>query len=163
MLGHFSPFYPLKNPKMKILKNGKIDLIILHMRTKNHNDNDVWLLRYGVWQTEFFCHYGAFFALLLAYKPKKSKFEKMKKTLEDIIILQMFTVNDSHMVYGFSDMECNRRNFFVILDRFSPFYPLTTQKNQNIEKMKKTWRYHHFTQVYQKSWFYAILFLRNGM
>ena len=62
----------------------------------------------------------------------------MKKTLEDIIILQMFTINDSHMVYGFSDMECNRRNFFVILDCFLPFYPLTTPKNQNIEKMKKT-------------------------
>ena len=55
--------------------------------------------------------------------PEKQNFEKMKKTLEDIIILQMFTINDSHMIYGFSDMECNRQNFLSF---------------QNFEKMKKT-------------------------
>ena len=43
--------------------------------------------------------------------PENQNFEKMKKTLEDIIILQMFTINDSHIKYGFSDMECNRQNF----------------------------------------------------
>ena len=42
--------------------------------------------------------------------PENQNFEKMKKTLEDIIILQMFTINDSHMIYGLSDMECNRQN-----------------------------------------------------
>ena len=32
------------------------------------------------------------------------------------------------------------------------------------QKMKKhTWRYHNFTQLYQKSWSYAILFLRYGL
>ena len=49
-----------------------------------------------------FCHYGPFFALLPSppYGPKdpeNQNFEKMKKALEDIIILQMFTINDSHM------------------------------------------------------------------
>ena len=29
--------------------------------------------------------------------PENQNFEKMKKALEDIIILQMFTINDSHM------------------------------------------------------------------
>ena len=28
--------------------------------------------------------------------------------------------------------------FFVILDRFLPFYPLNNLKNQNFEKLKKT-------------------------
>ena len=46
--------------------------------------------------------------------PENQNFEKMKKTLEDIIILQMFTINDSHMIYGFSDMECSRQNFLSI-------------------------------------------------
>ena len=31
------------------------------------------------------------------------------------------------MIYGFSDMECN----------FLPFYPPNSQKNQNLEKVKK--------------------------
>ena len=69
---------------------------------------------------------------------ENQNFEKMKKKkLEDIIVLQMFTINDSHMIYGFSDMECNRQNFFVILDHFLPFYPPNNPKNQNFEKMKK--------------------------
>ena len=46
---------------------------------------------------------------------------------------------------------------FVILDHFLPFHP----KNQYFEKTEKNARrYYHFTQVYQKSWSYAILFLR---
>ena len=43
---------------------------------------------------------------------------------------------------------------------FYPFTPLTPQKNE--KRKKKPWRYHHFTQMYQKSWSYAILFLRYG-
>ena len=42
------------------------------------------------------------------------------------------------MIYGFSDMECNRQNFLVILDCFLPFYPPMDPENQNFEKMKKT-------------------------
>ena len=37
--------------------------------------------------------------------PENQNFEKMKKPLEEIIILKTFTINDSHMIYGFSDME----------------------------------------------------------
>ena len=40
-------------------------------------------------------------------------FEKMKKIPEDIILC---TINDSHMIYGSRDMECNGQYFFVILD-----------------------------------------------
>ena len=44
---------------------------------------------------------------------------------------------------------------------FIPLLPTDNPKNQNFEKMKKrnTWRYHPFTQVYQKPWSYAIQFL----
>ena len=58
-------------------------------------------------------------------------------------------------------------DFFVILDYFLPLDPPNNpmrkkwKKIENFfEKWKKAWRYHHFTQVYQKSWSYAILFLR---
>ena len=42
------------------------------------------------------------------------------------------------MMHGSSDMECNGQNFFVILDYFSPFFLYNNPKNQNFEKMKKT-------------------------
>ena len=40
--------------------------------------------------------------------PENQNFEKTKKKLEDFLKLQMFTINDSHIIYGFSDMECNQ-------------------------------------------------------
>ena len=65
--------------------------------------------------------------------PENQNFEKIKKTLGDIIILQMFTINDSHMIHGFSDMECNRQKLFVILQFCTVFCPLppNNPKNQN--------------------------------
>ena len=67
--------------------------------------------------------------------PENQNFEKMKKkkTLEDIIILQIFTINDSHMTYGFSDMVCNRQNFLSFWTVSYPFTPLTIQ---NIKILK---------------------------
>ena len=55
------------------------------------------------------CHYGLFFPFYPPIDPENQNFEKkMEKTLDHIIILQIFTTNDSHMMYGFSDMEYNR-------------------------------------------------------
>ena len=46
---------------------------------------------------------------------------------------------------------------------FCPFTPLKTQKIKILKKWKKHLEiYHHFTEVYQKSWSYAIKFLRYG-
>ena len=116
-------FYPLKTPKIKTLKNEKfaVDIIILHMYQKSQS-YDVWFLRYGVQQTEFFVIMDRFL------NPENQNFEKMKKTLEDIIILQMITINDSHMIYGFSDMECNRQKFLSFWTVFCPFTPSPTQQ-----------------------------------
>ena len=47
------------------------------------------------------------------------------------------------------------RVFLSSLVNFCPFTPLTAWKNKI-----NAWRYHHFTQVHQKLWSYAILFLR---
>ena len=75
-----------------------------------------------------FCHCGPFFSFYPPMNPENQNFQKMKKALEYIIVLQMFTINDSHVIYSFSDMECNRQNFL----HFGPFSalspPLTTQK-----------------------------------
>ena len=84
------------------------------------------------------CHFGQFFALLSPPTTQKIKIlEKWKKTPGDIIILHKCAVNDNNMMYGSSDMRCDRQNFFVILDHFLPFYPPNNLKNQNFEKLKK--------------------------
>ena len=69
--------------------------------------------------------------------PENQNFEKIKKKFEDIIILQMLTINDRHMTHGFSDILCNRQFFFVISDHFLPFHPPNNPKNQNFKKVKK--------------------------
>ena len=61
----------------------------------------------------------------------------MNNTPEDIVILQMFTINDSHMMYGSSDMKCNGQNFLSLWTIFCPFTPLTTEKKTNFERLTK--------------------------
>ena len=49
------------------------------------------------------CHFGPFPALLPPNNPENQNFENMKKkkkTLGDIIILHMSTVNNNHMMNG---------------------------------------------------------------
>ena len=61
-LGHFFPFYPLKNPKNQNFENKKKiagDIIILHVYQKSQL-YDVRFLRYRVRQTGFFVILGYF-------------------------------------------------------------------------------------------------------
>ena len=90
-----------------------------------------------IWSTtdRNFCHSGPFFALLPPYGPRKSNFWENEKTPEAIIILQMRTINDSHMIYGSWDTECNGQNVLSFWTVFCPFTPL---KTQNFDKLKKS-------------------------
>ena len=67
---------------------------------------------------KIFCYFGLFFAL--------SKFEKMKNTLRDIIILHMCSINDNHMIYGSRDMKRDRQIFLLFWTIFCSF--TTAQK-----------------------------------
>ena len=139
------------------------DIIILHMHSKNGNH-----MMYVSWDIDcngknslsfwtIFCPLTP----LTAWKIKILK--KWKKKHGDIIILQKCTINDNHMIYGSWDMKHERDNFLSFWTTvFCPFTP-NNVKNQIFLKNEKTWRYHHFTIVYQESWSYAILFLRYGM
>ena len=78
---HFLPFYPSKNPEIEKFekKNMKIkpgDIISLHMRTIN----DIWFLRYEVWQN--FCLFCAIFFPFTPLTTQKLKVLKWKKHLE---------------------------------------------------------------------------------
>ena len=135
---HFAyifPFYPTNNPKNQNFERTKKmpgDIVILHLCTTNH-------MVYGSRDMEcdrhIFRNCGSFFAWLLIYQPIKSKFWKNEKK------------------------ECPEI-FFVILGHILPFNPTKNHKIFEKMKKKKAWRYHHSTQVHQKSWSYAILFLR---
>ena len=81
-------------------------------------------MMYGSWDTEhdrqnFFVILGYFLPLYLPNNPENQNFEKMKKTPEDIIILNMSTINENHMMYDFKDMKCTRQGhpglFFALL------------------------------------------------
>ena len=65
-----------------------------------HDNQDVWFLRYGARQTEFLVILDHFLPFYPTNNPENQKFEKMKKTFGDIIILHMCTINDNHMVYS---------------------------------------------------------------
>ena len=60
-------------------------------------------------------------------------------------------------------MVCDRCKFyFSFWTIFCPFMHLTALKTKISKKLKNTWRYHHFTQVHQKSGSDDVWFLRYG-
>ena len=81
----------------------------------------------AIWSAtdRMFCHYELFFALFPILDPEKKNFEKIikKRKPGGIIILQMLTINGSHMIHGFSEMECNRQNVLSFWTVFCPFTP----------------------------------------
>ena len=64
-----------------------------------------------------FCHSGPFLPLYPPMDLENQNFGKVNNTPEDIIILQMCTINDNHMIVRIS---CH-------LDHFLPFYPPLTK------------------------------------
>ena len=134
----FCPFSLLTIQKIKILKLKKTpgDIIIYTFSLKM---TIIWCMVPEIWSAtdRVFCHFGAFFALLSPYGPRELKFWKMKKIPEDIIILQMCTINDSYMMYSSWDMKCNALNFLSYWTMFCSFTPLTTQKIKLLKNWKK--------------------------
>ena len=125
-----------ENQNFKIDKTPQ-DIIILNICTIN--DNHIWL--YSSWDMEhnrqIFLSFWIVFCPFI--DPENQNFGKTKKKIpEDVIILQMCTISDSHMMYGSWDMKCNRQNFLSFWTIFLPFYPPNNPKNQNFEKLTKT-------------------------
>ena len=88
------------------------------------------------------CNYFSFLAIVCPFippqQPKIQNFEKMKKTLGDIIFLHNPIENYDQMMCGSWDMVCNKYNcYFSFWTIFYPFNPVTTKKNQNFDKIKK--------------------------
>ena len=125
---------------------------------------DIWFLRYQLQQTIFFVILGVFLPFYPPNSPKNKNFKKMKKNPEDIIILHKCTKNHDHRLYYSWDVTRDKFNcYFSFWAIFCPFTPLRAWKIKFQKNEKSSWRYHHFTQMYQNSWPYTFLFLRYGM
>ena len=123
ILGQFLPFQPPDNPENQIFKIKKIpgDIIILQICTINGN-----LLMYGSWDMECDrqnCQYGPFLPFYPLWTQKIKILKKWKKYLK---ILSFYKHKWQSYDAWFLRYGVQRTEFFVILDCFLPFYPLTT-------------------------------------
>ena len=112
---------------------------------------DVWFLRYGVWQTEFFYHFGFFLTFYSSNDLKNENFYKMKKLFGDIIQIQNISPNMMIMCYIAPEIWCVTDVVFIFHSNL--FFVLLPPRE----------RYHHFTHVDQKLWWHDVLFPRYGM
>ena len=149
LLGHFLPFYPLQNPKIKILKNEKI--CFLHMCTKNHNH-----VMYGSWDME--CDRQNFLSLWTIFCPftplwtqKIKILKKWKKHLKIYHFTNVYHKWQSYNIWFFR-YGVQQTKFFIILDRFLPFYlrPLPLRTTWKIKILKNWKKPLELSSFYQK-------------
>ena len=121
-------WWTLKNLENQTFEKRNIiagDIIILQVCTCTTKHNH---MRYSSWDTEWdiaFCRFGPFSTLLPPPLPPNNpinqNFEKMKKTSGDVIILNLHINKHDHMMYAYSDMECDRHNcHFIICPTIDP-------------------------------------------
>ena len=140
--------------KMKLSKMKKISpyIIILYKCTKimtiGYIAPEIWRLRDVI----VFLILGYTFPFYPPNSPK-IKISKGNKWIGDIIILHRHIKNHDHMLLTSSDMEHDKCTCYFSLGAiFCTFTTLTCPKKSKFQKIEnKSWRYHHFTQVYQKS------------
>ena len=169
--GVLLPFYslttpiPLKILKIKILKKnektpGGFFLLYMHVYHKWRSyHNNFWNVRCD--RQKCLSFWTIFFPFSLL-KTWKIKIFTLKKTHGDIIILYTCTINDNDDVwflrYGaHQTIFCHSGPFFALL-------PLYGSRKLKFRKNEiNNWIYYHFTNVHQKSWSYAILFMRYSI
>ena len=114
ILHHFLQLYPpndLENQNFEKMQKPLENIITLHMYIINDNH-----IMYGCWDMEHDRHnFLSFRTVFLSFytlnNPKNQNFLKMKKNTRNITILQMWNMNNNHMMYGSWNIECERWNF----------------------------------------------------
>ena len=111
---NFCPFTPLTIRKIKVSKNEKNTWRYYHFTHVHHKwqSYDVWFLRYGARQTEFFVILDRFLPFYPPNDPENKNFEKTKKA-PGHIILQKCTKNHDHIPHCYWDMTPGGCNFCV--------------------------------------------------
>ena len=137
ILGHLLPFYPHKNPKIKILKNEK-SCWRYHQNDvyQKSQSYDVRFLRYGVRKAEFYVILGHFLPFQPTDIPENQNFKIEKNTWRYYHFTHVYHKWQSYDV-EFLRYQAWWTEFFVVLDHFLPFYRPNNPKNQSFKKMKK--------------------------
>ena len=150
-----------KNQTLKKMKKTPGHIIILHRKCTINDSHMMYVfLRYEAWSTEFLVIFDCFLTFTLPLTNQKIKIlknwkEKKKTCLK---ISSLYNSLPKIIIICYTVPEIWHLGYFL------PFHLPNSPKNQNEQKkkMKKNaWRY-HFTQMYQKSWSYSMLFLRYG-
>ena len=163
-LSSWAIFCPFTPPKKKMPKKWKKDLniIILHMCTKNHYRLYCsWHMVHDICNCCF-----SFWAIFCPFTPLTAEMKISKKWKQCPEISSFYKIVPKIMIICYTVPDIWHITDVIVIFQFVlsfALYPLNSLKNENSKKNQKNWRYHHFTQVYQKSWSYAILFLRYGM
>ena len=99
---------------------------------------DVWLLRYGVWQTKFFLILDLFFPIYPTNSSKNQNFEKMKKkkkhTHTHVEISSFYTSVPKIMIICYTVPKIWHMTDVIVTFHFGlflPFYSPNSPKNQN--------------------------------
>ena len=107
-------------------------------------------------------------------KLKKSEFWKNENNLLELKnhknekktkISLFYTSTPKLMIIGYTVLEIWHMTDVIVVFQFGQFFallPPQQPKKWKFQINNNTWRYHPFTQLYQNSWLYAILFLRYG-
>ena len=165
---HLEPLFALLPPnlkKSKFWKKEKKPWRYYHFTHVYHKwqSYDVWFLRYGTWLTNVFVILNHLLPFYLTNNQKIKILKKWKKAWRYYHFTYVYHKLQSYDVwflrYGAQWIDGYFFSFWAI---FCPFTPLTTQISKFWKILKNAVRYNQFTQVYQKSWSYAILFLRYG-
>ena len=125
---------------------------------------DVWFLRYWAWQIKSFAILDNFLPIYFL-KTRKSKFWKNEKRHLEISSFYKIVPKIRIMCYTAPEIW-HITDVIIVIFHFGLFFalllPLTAQEMKIFLKNEKNaWRCHHFTQVYQKSW-YDKMFLKYG-
>ena len=179
-LGPFFSLYPSNSPKnenFKTMKKRPGDIIILREGTKNHDQ-----MLCSSWDIvcvgcNCYCSFWVIFSPFTPLTAQKMRTWKKHRQISFNTSVPKIMI----ICYTVPEIWCVMDVTAIFhLGYFLPFYPSNSLKKENFKTMKKininkkikitppkttttttiTWRFHHFTQVYQKSWSYAILFLR---
>ena len=109
------------------------------------------------------------FGLFLSFYPQTAKNMKISLKWKKFLEMSLFYTNAAKIIITcYTVPEIWQATDVIFIFHFALFFALFayfgSPKNQNFKNMKNnTYRFEHFTQLCQKSWSYAILFVIYGM
>ena len=151
ILGHFLPFIPLKAPRNQNFEKWKNVLKISSFYMCAPKMTIIWCTVPEIWsetdkkKLSFWAIFCPFTTPTLLIIPNTKILKKMKKMLEDIIVLYTH-VHHKWRSYDiwFLKYKVQQKEIFNILGHFLPFQPPDNLENQNSNIEKNTWRYYQF-------------------